>query len=66
MSDACFPAPLSVRHADPGGWLLLEEAEPLLRPLVCPDDFGAEQALAIKLKRGFRSLHADRGVDIAF
>jgi SAM-dependent methyltransferase len=50
----------------PGGWLLLEEADPSLQPLVCPDEFGAAQALANKLKHGFRSLLAERGVDLAF
>jgi SAM-dependent methyltransferase len=50
----------------PGGWLLLEEADPAMQPLVCPDETGAEQALANKLKRGFRSLLAERGVDLAY
>jgi SAM-dependent methyltransferase len=50
----------------PGGWLLLEEADPGLQPLVCPDETGAEQRLANKLKRAFRSLMAAQGVDLAF
>ena len=50
----------------PGGWLLLEEADPALQPLVCPDESGPEQALANKLKRGFRTLLAQRGVDLAY
>jgi SAM-dependent methyltransferase len=50
----------------PGGWLLLEEADPALQPLVCPDESGPEQALANKLKRGFRTLLAERGVDLAY
>ncbi len=50
----------------PGGWLLLEEADPELQPLVCPDDAGAEQKLANTLKRGFRTLLAERGVDLAY
>jgi SAM-dependent methyltransferase len=50
----------------PGGWLLLEEADPTLQPLVCPDEFGPEQALANRLKHGFRSLLAGRSVDLAF
>jgi len=49
----------------PGGWILLEEADPALQPLVCPDEYGAEQVLANKLKRAFRSLMAERGVDLA-
>jgi SAM-dependent methyltransferase len=50
----------------PGGWLLLEEADPALQPLVCPDEYGEEQELANKVKRGFRVLLAARGVDLAY
>ena len=50
----------------PGGWLLLEDADPALQPLVCPDECGAEQELANKVKRGFRTLLAARGVDLAY
>lgn len=50
----------------PGGWLLLEEADPGLQPLVCPDDIGPDQVLANKLKDGFRALMAERGADLAF
>jgi hypothetical protein len=50
----------------PGGWLLLEEADPALQPLVCPDESGAEQELANRMKHGFRMLLAERGVDLAY
>ncbi|MGA2837753.1 MAG: methyltransferase domain-containing protein [Acidimicrobiales bacterium] len=50
----------------PGGWLLLEEADPGLQPLVCPDECGEEQQLANRLKLAFRSLMSERGVDLAF
>ena len=50
----------------PGGWLLLEEADPGLQPLVCPDEYADEQRLANKLKLAFRSLMSERGVDLAF
>lgn len=50
----------------PGGWLVLEEADPGLQPLVCPDESGDEQRLANRLKNGFRALMASRGVDLAF
>ncbi|HYA67277.1 MAG TPA: methyltransferase domain-containing protein [Acidimicrobiales bacterium] len=49
-----------------GGWLLLEEADPELQPLVCPDERGQDQELANKLKRLFRVLLAERGVDLAY
>jgi SAM-dependent methyltransferase len=50
----------------PGGWLFVEEADPGLQPLVCPDDFGPEQHLANTLKHAFRSLLSQRGVDLSF
>src|SRR5450755_2393890 len=50
----------------PGGWLLLEEADPGLQELACPDAWGAPQLLANQLKRAFRVLLAERGADLAF
>jgi hypothetical protein len=50
----------------PGGWLLVEEADPELQLLVCPDESGPDQALANKLKRGFRTLLQGRGVDLGY
>ncbi len=45
----------------PGGWLLLEEADPSLQPLVCIDENGPEEQLANKLKDDFRELGSRRG-----
>ena len=50
----------------PGGWLLLEEADPALQPLLCPDESGPAQELGNRLRRGFRTLMAERGVDLAY
>jgi SAM-dependent methyltransferase len=50
----------------PGGWLVVEEADPALQPLVCLEERGPAEALANRLKKGFRSLLAERGVDLAF
>jgi SAM-dependent methyltransferase len=50
----------------PGGWLLLEEADPGLQPLLCPDDHGPEQQLANRLRQGFRRLMAARGADLGY
>ncbi|MDT7708458.1 MAG: hypothetical protein QOG20_4065 [Pseudonocardiales bacterium] len=50
----------------PGGWLLAEEADPALQPLVCPDESGPEEELANRLKTGFRTLMSGRGVDLAY
>lgn len=55
-----------IRALRPGGWLLLEEADPGLQELACPDEWGAGQLLANKLKRAFRVLLAERGADLAF
>lgn len=48
-----------------GGWLLLEEADPALQPLLCLEDDGPEQQLANRLRRGFRTLMAGRDADLA-
>jgi SAM-dependent methyltransferase len=55
-----------VKALRPGGWLVLEEADPELQGMACPDELGPEQELANKLKRGFRCLMAERGVDLSF
>jgi hypothetical protein len=34
--------------------------------LVCPDEHGPEQVLANTVKRAFRTLMAERGVDLRF
>ncbi|MGW0710873.1 methyltransferase [Streptomyces sp. NPDC002643] len=50
----------------PGGWLLLEDADPALQPLICPDEFGPPQRLANKLRHAFRALLAERGADLSY
>jgi SAM-dependent methyltransferase len=50
----------------PGGWLLVEDADPSLQPLSCLEVLGPEQELANKLRSGFRALMAQRGVDLAY
>jgi len=50
----------------PGGWLVLEDADPALQPLSVLDPSDEEGALANRLRQGFRSLLADRGADLAF
>ena len=50
----------------PGGWLVVEEADPGLQPLLCPDEYGPEQELANRLRRGFRTLMAGRSADLAY
>jgi SAM-dependent methyltransferase len=50
----------------PGGWVCLEDADPALQPLACLEETGPDQALANALRRGFRTLLAGRGVDLAY
>jgi SAM-dependent methyltransferase len=50
----------------PGGWLVVEEADPALQPLLCLEDNGPAQRLANRLKLAFRQLMAERGVDLAY
>jgi len=50
----------------PGGVLLVEDADPALQPLSCLEETGPEQVLANRLRRGFRSLLAERGVELAY
>ena len=50
----------------PGGWLVVEDADPALQPLTCPDEWGPAQELANRLRRGFRTLMASRGADLDF
>jgi SAM-dependent methyltransferase len=55
-----------VRALRPGGWLLIEDADPALQPLTCPDESGPAQKLANRLRQGFRTLMAGRGAELAF
>jgi SAM-dependent methyltransferase len=50
----------------PGGWLLVEDADPALQPLTCIDEYGPEQVLANKLRRDFRRLLIEQGADTGF
>lgn len=55
-----------IRVLRPGGWLLVEDADPALQPLTCIDESGPEQALANRLRSSFRALLSERGADIAY
>ncbi len=50
----------------PGGWLVLEDADPALQPLACIDEHGPDEVLANRIRSGFRRLLAERGADLAF
>ncbi|WP_329066703.1 class I SAM-dependent methyltransferase [Streptomyces sp. NBC_01429] len=55
-----------VQALRPGGWLLLEDADPGLQPLPCPDESGPEQRLANRLRSDFRALMTARGADLSY
>ncbi|MFF3891196.1 methyltransferase domain-containing protein [Streptomyces sp. NPDC001914] len=55
-----------IKALRPGGRLLVEDADPALQPLLCPEEYGPEQQLANRLRQGFRTLLADRGADLAY
>ncbi|MGW2780795.1 methyltransferase domain-containing protein [Streptomyces populi] len=55
-----------IKALRPGGRLLLEDADPALQPLLCPEEHGPEQRLANRLRQGFRALLAERGADLAY
>jgi SAM-dependent methyltransferase len=50
----------------PGGWLVVEEADPALQPLLCLEESGPAEQLANRLKAAFRRLMTERGVDLAY
>lgn len=50
----------------PGGWLVIEDADPALQPLSCIDAYGPEQELANRIRLGFRTLLSNRGADLSF
>ncbi len=50
----------------PGGWLVIEDADPHMQSLACVDEYGPDQVLANRVRDGFRALLARRGADLAF
>ncbi len=50
----------------PGGWLVIEDADPALQPLACPDERGPAEKLANRLRAGVRTLMVERGADLAY
>lgn len=55
-----------IKALRPGGRILVEDADPALQPLLCPDECGPEQQLANRLRQGFRTLLSERGTDLAY
>jgi SAM-dependent methyltransferase len=57
------PAALAVMAGAlrPGGWLLAEDADPMLQPLACPDEHGPAQVLANKVRHAIWAASPRRG-----
>ena len=55
-----------IKALRPGGRLLVEDVDPALQPLLCPDEHGPEQQQANRLRDGVRALLADHGTDLSF
>lgn len=50
----------------PGGWLVVEDADPALQPLSCPDVRGPDEELANRVRAAFRTLLAGRGASLDY
>lgn len=50
----------------PGGWLVVEDADPALQPLSALEVHGPEEQLANRIRTGFRTLLSQRGVDLGY
>ena len=50
----------------PGGWLLLEDADTDLQPLVCVEESGPAQQRANRLRRAFGELMTQRGAELRY
>lgn len=66
VADRAKALRIMVDALRPGGWLLLEDADPALQALLCLEETGPEQVLANRLRRGFRELLAGRGADLSY
>ena len=50
----------------PGGWVLVEDFDPLRAPAACPDPLSVSQHRANQIRRGFLDLLAARGADLHY
>jgi SAM-dependent methyltransferase len=66
LTDRARALQVMVDALRPGGWLLLEDADPALQPLACPDERGPAEELANRLRSRIRTLMAERGADLAY
>lgn len=66
LKDRAAAMRVMVDALRPGGWLVIEDGDPALQPLACPDERGPAEALANRLRTRIRTLMAERGADLAY
>ena len=66
LADRAAALRVMIDALRPGGWLVLEDGDPALQPLACPDERGPAEELANRLRTQIRTLMAQRGADLAY
>jgi SAM-dependent methyltransferase len=66
LEDRAAALRVMVDALRPGGWLVIEDADPALQPLACPDERGPAEQLANRLRAAVRTLLVERGADLAY
>lgn len=66
LADRAAAMRVMIESLRPGGWLVIEDGDPGLQPLACPDERGPGEALANRLRARIRTLMAERGADLAY
>ncbi|MDT7805951.1 MAG: hypothetical protein QOI78_9384 [Actinomycetota bacterium] len=66
LKDRAAATRVMVDALRPGGWLVIEDGDPALQPLACPDERGPGEVLANRLRARIRTLMAERGADLAY
>lgn len=66
LNDRAAALQVLIGSLRPGGWLMIEDADPALQPLACPDERGPAEELANRMRTRIRTLLAERGADLAY
>jgi SAM-dependent methyltransferase len=66
LKDRAAALQVMIDALRPGGWLVLEDADPALQPLACPDERGPAEELANRLRTRMRTLMVERGANLAY
>jgi SAM-dependent methyltransferase len=66
LADRAAALRVMIDALRPGGWLVIEDGDPALQPLACPDERGPAEELANRLRSRMRTLMAERGADLAY